>query len=465
MTQPSVDGLVAELERVVGASHVLTEPSTTESFTVDWTGRFHGHAAAVVRPSDTNEVAAVIRVCAEAEHALVPQGGNTGLVGGGVPLDGEIVLSLRRLDQLDPVDTDAMQVTVGAGVTLAQLQQHAAHAGLAFGVDLAARDSATVGGLVATNAGGVHFLRFGGMRRQLLGVTAVLADGSVVSHIDGLEKDNTGYDLTGLLCGSEGTLGVVTAARVRLVPRFEHTVVALLAFDDVTAAVRAAAQARRTLDCLNAAEILFGDGLDLVCRVHDLAAPFVEPHPVYLLLEAADHTDPTDAFGATVSALPNVNDVAVATDATRRAELWSYRELHTTAINSLGPPHKLDVTLPVARLAEFIPDVRAAIAMVDPAAQSWLFGHVADGNIHVNVTGVEASTNRVDDAVFQLVARYRGSISAEHGIGTVKKPWLHLSRSEAEITAFRRIKTALDPRAILNPNALLPDAELPAEAR
>jgi FAD/FMN-containing dehydrogenase len=396
-------------------------------------------------------------VCADAHHAVIPQGGNTGLVGGGVPLDGEIVLNLRRLDEIEPVDTEAMQVTIGAGVTLAQLQQHAARAGLAFGVDLAARDTATIGGMVATNAGGVHLLRFGGMHRQLIGVTAVLADGSTVSHVDGLEKDNTGYDLAGLLCGSEGTLAVVTAARVRLVPRYRHVVVALLSFDDVATAVRAVAQTRHTVDCLNAAEIVFGDGVELVCAVQGLPPPFARRHEVYVLLEAADHTDPTHALGEVVGALHDVRDVAVATDSPRRAELWAYRELHTMAINSLGPPHKLDVTVPVRRLADFIPDVRATVASVDPGAHTWLFGHVADGNIHVNVTGVDASTTRVDDAVLRLVAAYRGSISAEHGIGTAKKPWLHLSRSADEIAAFRRIKTAFDPEGILNPNTLIPD--------
>jgi hypothetical protein len=208
-----------DLRDIVGGRHVLTDAETVASYATDWTGRFVGHARLVVRPGSTEEVAAVLARCDDARVAIVPQGGNTGLVGGGVPLAGEVVLSLRRLDRLDPVDEAASQVTVGAGVTLAALQEHARASGLAYAVDLAARDTATVGGTVATNAGGLHVLRYGGTRRQVAGIEAVRADGAVLRHLSGLEKDNTGYDLAGLLCGSEGTLAVVTAVRLRLVSR------------------------------------------------------------------------------------------------------------------------------------------------------------------------------------------------------------------------------------------------------
>ena len=217
MTVPR--SVLEALTVAVGAEHVLTDSEVVGAYTVDWTGRFRGAAPAVVRPGTRSEVAAVVRICDDARIAIVPQGGNTGLVGGSVPLAGEVVVSLRRLDALGPVDVASAQVTAGAGVTLARLQAHARAAGWDFGVDLGARDSATVGGMVATNAGGVHVLRHGPMRRQVVGVRAVLADGSVVDRLDGLEKDNTGYDLSGLLCGSEGTLAVVTDARLRLVPR------------------------------------------------------------------------------------------------------------------------------------------------------------------------------------------------------------------------------------------------------
>lgn len=450
------DRLLSELRAVVGGPHVVTDPDITRAQATDWTGRFVGTTPAVVRPADHTEVAAVVRACGTASVALVPQGGNTGLVGGSVPLRGEVVVDLRRLDTLGPIDTSAMQVTAGAGVTLAELQRHAVQAGLGYAVDLAARDTATVGGTIATNAGGIHLLRHGGTRQQVVGVRAVLGDGSTVEHLGGLPKDNTGYDLAGLLCGSEGTLGIVTDARVRLIPHYEHVVVALVAFTSVEAAVDATARARHALDCLNAAEVVFDDGLELVCRVFEKPRPFVAHHPVFVVFEAADHRDPTDRLGAVVSHMTGVGDVAVASDAARRAELWSYREEHSTAINTLGPPHKLDVTIPVGRLAAFVPAVRAAVGQVDAEARTWLFGHIGDGNLHVNITGLEPDDESIDAAVLQLVADYGGSISAEHGIGTTKKRWLHLSRSPAEINAFRRLKIALDPYGILNPNVLLP---------
>jgi FAD/FMN-containing dehydrogenase len=448
--------LLDALRAIVGEAHVLVTDDVTVPYTTDWTGRFVGHGLAVVRPENTSEVSAIVALCNEERVAIVPQGGNTGLVGGGVPLRGELVLSLRRIDQLEPVDPTAMNVVVGAGATIGSVQAHALDAGLAYAVDLAARDSATVGGTIATNAGGLHLLRWGGTRQQLLGVEAVVADGSIVTHLDGLPKDNTGYHLASLLCGSEGTLGVVTKARLRLVPRFEQRVVALVAFDDIEVAVTAVGSWRRRLSCLDAAEVFFDEGLALVCRVDQVARPFEQSYPVYVLVEAADHHDPTDALASLVGDTPGVGDVAVGTDAHRRDALWHYREGHTMAINTLGAPHKLDVTLPLSRLAEFIHDVRALIGEIEPDASTWLFGHIGDGNIHVNVTGLAPDDDRVDAAVLELVAERGGSISAEHGIGTAKKQWLHLNRSPEELRAFRAIKTGLDPNGILNPNVLLP---------
>jgi FAD/FMN-containing dehydrogenase len=445
-----------DLRDIVGGRHVLTDAETVASYATDWTGRFVGHAPLVVRPGSTEEVAAVLARCDDARVAIVPQGGNTGLVGGGVPLAGEVVLSLRRLDRLDPVDEAASQVTVGAGVTLAALQEHARASGLAYAVDLAARDTATVGGTVATNAGGLHVLRYGGTRRQVAGIEAVRADGAVLRHLSGLEKDNTGYDLAGLLCGSEGTLAVVTAVRLRLVSRHAERVTALLAFGSVHDAVVATAVLRRRLTSLDAVELFVEAGLDLVRHRLGLAAPFAEAHAAYLLVEAAGHRDPTDELADAVNALDGVRDVAVAGDAVRRAELWRYREGHTEAINGLGPPHKLDVTLPAARLGDFARAVCREVDRLAPDARCWLFGHAADGNVHVNVTGLAPDDERVDETVFRLVADLGGSISAEHGIGTAKRRWLGLVRSPEEIATFRAIKAAFDPHGILNPNALLP---------
>jgi len=277
-----------------------------------------------------------------------------------------------------------------------------------------------------------------------------------MTRLDGLEKDNTGYDLAGLLCGSEGTLAVITAARLRLVPRPAHVVVALLAFDDVDAALDAVGGLRRALDCLQAVELFFQDGLDLVCDRLGLARPFAARHRAFVLVEAAAGTDPTVALAAAIEGLAGLADVAVADDDRAARALWRYREAHTEAINLLGSPHKLDVTLPADQLSGFVAEVRDQVKSVAPDAVVWLFGHAADGNIHVNVTGVEPDDDRVTDAVLRLVARRHGSISAEHGIGTAKRRWLTLARSRTEIDAFRAIKHALDPDGVLNPHVLLP---------
>ncbi len=450
--------LLSALREVVGGAHVRTDPDVIAANVVDWTGRFHGSTAAVVSPGTVEEVAAVLRLCDAGAVAVVPQGGNTSLAGGSVPLAGELVLDLRRLDEIGAVDARTGQVTAQAGVTLARLQRQARDAGWQYGVDLGARDVATVGGMVATNAGGVHVLRYGATRRQLVGIEAVLADGRVVRRIDGLEKDNSGYDLAALVCGSEGTLAVVTAARFRLRAQTRFAVVALCAFDDVDAALDAVGTLRRELDCVNAIELFFEEGLALVCDRLGLARPFASPHVAYVLVEAAANTDPTDALGRAVGTCAAIADVAVATDPAASRALWRYREGHPEAINLIGAPLKLDVALPADHLAEFIHDVPARVEAVAPGASVWMFGHAGDGNVHVNVTGVaDAETVAVTDAVFGYVAALHGSISAEHGIGTAKRRYLHLVRSAAEIATYRAIKRALDPNRILNPNVLLPN--------
>ena len=448
---------------IVGRAHVLVDADVVAGSVVDWTGRFRGSTPAVVRPGSREEVAAVLRWCAAEGVAVVPQGGNTGLVGGGVPLAGEVVLSLTRLSSMSHVDGMSAQVTVGAGATLEAVQRHVAASSsgaLEVAVDLAARGSATIGGMVATNAGGTRVLRHGPMRSQVAGIEAVLGTGDVVSHLGGLLKDNTGYDLASLLCGSEGTLGVVTAVRLRLVPTAPVRSTALVAVRDAAAALACFVAARAGVSSLEGAELFFADGLDLVCGHAGVAPPFaadvVRSAGAYLLLEAAGSSDPTEELVAALSTLPgHVLDTAVASASGRREELWRYREAHTEAINAVGVPHKLDVTLPLDRLAAFCDDVREVVRAAAPAARTYLFGHVGDGNVHVNVVGGDVP-DAVDDAVLRLVAERGGSISAEHGIGTAKKAFLSLSRSPAEIAAFRAIKSALDPAGILNPNVLLP---------
>jgi FAD/FMN-containing dehydrogenase len=384
----------------------------------------------------------------------VPQGGNTGLVGGSVPRGGEIVLSLRRLDALDPVDVVAGQVAVGAGASLAAVQSHVATAGFDVGIDLAARDSATVGGMVATNAGGVHVLRHGTMRTRVVGLEAVLADGSIVTRMEGLLKDNSGYDLTGLFCGSEGTLAVVTRVRLRLVPRPPNLVVVLAGLASTPDALAVVTRVRG-IESLQAAEIMHADGLELVRTHARLPLPLARAHSVYLLLEFGGDRDPTDDVARVVADCAEVTDTAVAADGPGRAALWAYRERHTEVINAIGIPHKLDVTLPPARLADFETAVRADVATAFPGSTVVLFGHLGDGNIHVNIVGPDPADDTVDDLVLRLVAARGGSISAEHGIGVAKVPWLPLTRSPADLAAMVAVKRALDPDNILNPGVIL----------
>ena len=450
------DPLLDRLADLVGAPHVLSDPDTTRPFRTDWTGRWVGECRAVVRPGTVEEVAAAVRACAAAGAPVVPQGGNTGLVGGAVPDTGSVVLSTRRLDRIDPVDDTVGQVTAGAGVTIARVQEAARRYGWRYPIDFGARDVATVGGSIATNAGGHHVIRHGMTRRHVVGIEAVLADGRVVSHLGGLLKDNTGLDGGALLCGTEGTLAVVTAARLALVPELAHRAVAHIGFPDPAAAIAAIGPLRRGVPGLEAVEIMFADGLALVAE--GLGAEPPVRAPVVLLVEVASEHDPADVLADVVGGLPRSGDVAVADDPRRQEELWRWRDAHTEAINRVGPtpPHKLDVTVPLGTLAAFVDEVRALVEAEAPASRLWLFGHAGDGNLHVNVTGLDPADESVDDAVLHLVARLGGSISAEHGIGRAKRRWLHLSRSAVEVDALRAIKGALDPQGILNPGVLLP---------
>ena len=448
------DSLIAGLEGAVGADHVLTDPSVREGYERDWTGRFGGDAACVVRPADTAQVAAVLSVCQEHGAAVVPQGGNTGLVGGGVPRGGEVLLSLVRLDELGPVDPATAQVTAGAGATMAALQEAASGAGFDAGIDFAARDSATVGGLVACDAGGPRALAHGTARAHVAGLEAVLADGTVVERMHGLLKDNAGYALPALLIGSEGTLGVITAVRWRLAPQRRSRVAALIPLPSLDAAEGTLAVLRRELPSLEAADFFTDEGLSLVLEHLDREPPVATRAPAYVVLECAARSDPTEELAAALEA-GGIDDAVVADDTASRRALWQFREAHTEAIAAQGVPHKMDVGVPLARLADFLERVPELVEARAPGSRTFLFGHLGDGNVHVNVLGPDPADEAVDVAVLELAAELGGTISAEHGVGVAKAAHLGLVRDAGQIEAMRALKRALDPGGLLNPGAVL----------
>src|SRR5829696_1739068 len=439
--------LLDALRRAAGPRHVLSGGDLTAGYERDVTGRFGGPAAAVVRPGSTAEVAAVLTACAAAGVGVVPQGGNTGLVGGGVPRDGEVVLSLARLTELGPLDLVARQITVGAGVTPAALADALRGSGLALGVDFGARDAATIGGMVATDAGGAQVLRHGTMRARVAGLEAVLADGSVLRRLSGLVKDNAGYDLPQLLVGTEGTLAVITAVRLALVDAPGRLVTALLGAPSLADAIALVARARRVLPGLQAAEVLDAAGLALVRDHLGLPHPLEREHPVYVVLETADDVE------ALAGAVGDAGDIAVADDTARREALWRYREALNPAVNAAGVPHKLDVSVPIAAMAAFAEAATAAVEALGGRAILW--GHLGDGNLHVNVLGLDPDDERVDEAVLGLAAAHGGSISAEHGVGVAKRRFLGLTRTPEEVAAMTAVKRALDPAGILNPGVIL----------
>jgi FAD/FMN-containing dehydrogenase len=453
-----VEPIEQAMTAIVGREHAIVDADVRAGYEVDWTGRYGAAAAIVVRPGSRDEVAAVLAHCNEHGVAVVPQAGNTGLVGGSVPRpDGArpLVLSTRRLDQITDLDAPALQVTAGAGATIADWQRAARAAGLDTPVDFAARDSATIGGAIATNAGGSRVVRYGTMRHQVVGVEAVLADGSIVGSLTGLPKETVGLHWPSLLSGSEGTLGVVTAARLRLVPRFDHVVTAMVALETVDDAVALAGRLRGSLTSLDSLEIMMPDAVDLVAA-HLGAHPPVTGHGPIVVVECADHRDPTGELAAALAGGDGVSDVAVADDPTRRDDLVRFRDRLTEAIAAAAtsdgvPTFKLDVAVPLGALAELVRIAQEAAD--DDGARLVAFGHLAEGNLHLNHLGA-TDTDTIAERVLGAVAGLGGTISAEHGVGVAKSRWLRLVRSADDLAAQRAIRAALDPNGIMNPGVL-----------
>ncbi len=438
--------LIASLERA--GIPPVTDPAVLAGHAVDWTGHWVGPVLAMVRPGSTEQVASALAAARAHGVPVQVQGGNTGLVGGSVPDRPSLLLVTTGLAGVGEVDLAERTLRAGAGATVAAVAQHAAAAGLRFGVDLAARDSATLGGLAATNAGGIAVCAHGMMREQVRGLTAVLADGRRLSTIGRPRKDNTGYDLTGLLVGSEGTLGVITEVEVVLHPAPPASTVGLLAVADLATAVRAARAIQATGARLLAAEVVDADGVARAAAALGLPDPLAGAAGWLLLLEVAD--------GATAEGLGPVADrvIAVATGARDRARLWSYRERQTEVYAAGGgAPEKLDVALRLDRLDAGVAEVRAVVGAAGSGrARVGFFGHALDGNLHVQLLDAPAG---LAEQVLAAVARLGGSISAEHGIGRLKAAHLHLARSADEIAWMRRIRSEVDPAGLLNPGVLL----------
>ena len=456
MTTPAI----AAFGSIVGPGHVLVDDDVRAGYETDWTGRYGGRAVAVVRPGTTEEVSEILRRCNDDGIAVIAQGGNTGLVGGGVPRGDHggrqaIVLSLRRLTDLGPVDAGAQQVTAGAGVTLARWRDHARRAGLDAPVDFAARDSATVGGAIATNAGGSRVLRYGTMRGQVVGVEAVLADGTVVGSLGGLAKETAGVHWPSLLSGSEGTLAVLTRARLRLVPLYAHTTTAMVSTPSVDEAVSLLGRLRSTVTSLDAVEVVFPAAIALVSE-HIGVPPPVDVGGCVLLIDCAGHEDPADELTAVLSDAPEIIASAVTTDAARRSDLMQFRDRVTEAIAAASAgeaPYKLDVAVPVESLGRLLEVAESAATAA--GASLIPFGHLAEGNLHLNYLGA-ADPVRLAEQVLPAVAELGGTISAEHGIGVAKAVWMPLIRTAGELAAQRALADALDPHGILNPGVIHP---------
>jgi FAD/FMN-containing dehydrogenase len=440
--------MLRSLATAVGSNHVVTDPDVLAGRSVDHTGRYRGRASALVRPGSAEQVAEVLRVCRDAGAHVTVQGGRTSLVAGTVPEHDDVLLSTERLCVLGEVDAVERRVEVGAGATLAALQHAATAAGLVFGVDLAARDTATVGGMASTNAGGLRTVRYGNMGEQVLGLQVALPDGSLLRRRSLVRRDNTGYDLPALFVGAEGTLGVITALDLRLHPTPLHRVTAVCGFADLESLVEAG-RTFRDVDGIAALELIDGRAAALTGEHLGVGAP-VQGDWLLLVELAADH-DQTDRLADLLEGVQMCGEPAVGVDVAAQQRLWRVRESLADVLGVYGPPLKFDVSLPLSAISEFAREAVDLIAASVPEALPVLFGHIGEGNLHLNVLRCPAEREAVVyGPVMDLIARCGGNVSSEHGVGSRKRPYLGMSREPADIAAMRTVKAALDPTGYLN---------------
>ena len=462
-----------QLQTLLGATDVLTG-TDAQPHLQDWRKRYRGQALCVARPGTTAEVAAVVRACAAAGVAIVPQGGNTSLVGGATPEPAghSIVLSLQRMDRVRRMDVANQTVTVEAGCILQQLQQTAADAGWLFPLSMGSEGSCTIGGNLGTNAGGTQVLRYGNTRELCLGLEVVTPQGEVLDMLSGLRKDNTGYDLRDLYIGSEGTLGVITAATLRLYPQPRAQLTAWAAVPSVQAATELLNLARERLGAsLTGFEMMAQFALELVDRhFPQLRVPLYQDTPYCVLLENSDQESEEHARALFESLLESameqgcVTDAIVAENLSQAQNLWHMRESISLAQAEEGLNIKHDISLPISAIADFVAQTNAALAAAIPGVRIVNFGHLGDGNLHYNVqapVGVDPADflreqePAINTLVFDAVQRFQGSISAEHGIGQLKRDTLPDYKSPVALQLMQAVKQALDPQGIMNPGRVL----------
>ena len=468
MTVPQA--VLGRLKDVAGPKGFSEDAGEIAPHLEEWRSKYQGATPLLLKPGSTAEVSAILRICHETGTPLVPQGGNTGLVGGQIP-HGEVLLSTKRLNRIRALDKSGMTLTVEAGVTLAQVQAAAAEAGFLFPLSLASEGSCTIGGNIATNAGGTHVLRYGMTRALVLGLEAVLANGTVLDMMRALHKDNTGYDLKQMFIGSEGTLGVITAATLRLFPRPDVAVTALAAVPSPAAALGllGALQAR-TGGMLSAFELIPRIALEFVIRhIDGTRDPLAAPSPWYVLMEATGGREANlastfeNGLAEAIDA-GTVSDAVVAKSQSEAAALWKLRESISERQKREGASIKHDISVPVAAIPDFLAKATPAVLALAPGARAVSFGHLGDGNLHFNFNSPKpgddqaflAQWDEVQQTVHDIVKEFGGSISAEHGIGAMKVATLPRYKSHEELDAMRALKAAFDPKSILNPGKLIP---------